>query len=419
MKKVLEELQHDSDEDDEEDNEKQINYDTKTQEFLERKEKNEEKADAQVTKIDKNSLFSEDFNLFFNENSHNEDRNEKSYNEDRNEKSHNEDRNEKSHNEDRNENKSRTVTHHPPQIFKISNNELELERDRPKHHSTKPQQVKPDPNMIGFNPMPDMQRMPPQMNQFRGPEMMMFPPPMRREEDFPIDPNDPSSFLENPVFIIKKNLIQRGWFLMTENNKILGNFNSIDLLGYLDAEFKSKNNFNNVWITDYETDIYFTASNLYEILKETVPKIIEKKKSMPSIGMNRMMPPMNNMNNPAFSMVNPMFPMNPMGPMNPMMNKNFEMGMFQDNRNPMMFMNPPFDEKMKRMSMSSMNVIPQKNMMKQPPVNMNINLQFVQNDINLNNIMLNHPDGKRNTSKEMNSNLLNKVFQDNKRNLKK
>ena len=136
--------------------------------------------------------------------------------------------------------------------------------------------------------------------------------------------------------------------------------------------------------------------------------------------MNRMMPPMNSMNNPPFSMVNPMFPMNPMGPMNPMINKNFEMGMF-DNRNPMMnFMNPPFDDKMKRMSMSSMNVIPQKNMMKQsPPVNMNINLQFVQNDINLNNIMLNHPDGKRNTTKEMNSNLLNKVFQENIRNVKK
>ena len=62
---------------------------------------------------------------------------------------------------------------------------------------------------------------------------------------------------------------------MAGDNKILGNFNSIDLLGFLEKKIKDGSKFENVWITDYETDIYFTPTNLYEILKENVPKIME------------------------------------------------------------------------------------------------------------------------------------------------
>jgi hypothetical protein len=87
-----------------------------------------------------------------------------------------------------------------------------------------------------------------------------------------------SSFLENPSYIIAKNLINKGWFLLSDHNNILGNFNSVELLRFLENELRMNKNLNNLWITDYETDIYFTPKNLYDLLRDLVPNLIEMKK---------------------------------------------------------------------------------------------------------------------------------------------
>ena len=105
-------------------------------------------------------------------------------------------------------------------------------------------------------------------------------------ENDDIDDNDPlynnfnedyskynaSIYLEKPVLIVKKNLIVSNWFLM-KDNKILGNYNSEQLLYFLGEELKKGNKFENVTITDYHTDVFFNPSNLFEILRSSVPKL--------------------------------------------------------------------------------------------------------------------------------------------------
>ena len=86
---------------------------------------------------------------------------------------------------------------------------------------------------------------------------------------------NPTVFLENPALIVKKNLIEKNWFLMRDG-KILGNYNSEELLFLLDEKIKEGNNFNNISINDYQTDVVFQPKILYEILKEYVPKIKKK-----------------------------------------------------------------------------------------------------------------------------------------------
>ena len=86
---------------------------------------------------------------------------------------------------------------------------------------------------------------------------------------------NPTVFLENPALIVKKNLIEKNWFLMRDG-KILGNYNSEELLFLLDEKIKEGNNFNNISINDYQTDVVFQPKILYEILKEHVPKIKKK-----------------------------------------------------------------------------------------------------------------------------------------------
>jgi hypothetical protein len=230
---------------------------------------------------------------------------------------------------------------------------------------------------------------------------------------------DPASFLENPSAIIQKNLVQRGWFLMSENNKILGNFNSLDLLIYLDDEFEAQSDMTKVWITDYETDIYFTPSNLYEALKDTVPKLIENIKSKKN---QQSEPPRMNKG-----------PFNPhMMPMNPKMMKNMPMHNNQMRGPPMgmmpmpmdrhMMMRNPHEDRMHRPMMNNPMLTPlnsqmmsqsHKSMSSQnmPPVNMNINLQFVKNDINLNNIVYPKEPPKQKKPSNL-TNLFNSVSKD-------
>jgi hypothetical protein len=298
----------------------------------------------------------------------------------------------------------------------VQNQELEIKKEVPRipeqvnrpisHYTNMP------PNMM--NPYPQYYQNQPKQNERPN---QNFPP----KEDF-----DPTSFLENPSTIIQKNLVQRGWFLMSENNKILGNFNSLDLLIWLDEEFEAESDMSKVWITDYETDIYFTPSNLYEALKDTVPKLIENIKSKKhGMGPPRQDSlPMNKM------------PFTPnMMPMNPKMMKNMPIGM--NNRMPPMGMMPmpmmrnPNDDRINRPMMNNPMLNPMMNPMmnnsnksmssqNMPPVNMNINLQFVKNDINLNNIMYQKEPPKTQTKKPSNlTNLFNSVGQEEKNKTKK
>jgi hypothetical protein len=99
--------------------------------------------------------------------------------------------------------------------------------------------------------------------------------PMMNDFTTDIKYYNPNVFLENPALIVKKNLIKKNWFLMRDG-KILGNYNSEELLFLLDEKIKEGNNFNNISISDYQTDVVFQPKILYEILKEHVPKIKKK-----------------------------------------------------------------------------------------------------------------------------------------------
>ena len=99
--------------------------------------------------------------------------------------------------------------------------------------------------------------------------------PMMNDFTTDIKYYNPTVFLENPALIVKKNLIEKNWFLMRDG-KILGNYNSEELLFLLDEKIKEGNNFNNISISDYQTDVVFQPKILYEILKEHVSKIKKK-----------------------------------------------------------------------------------------------------------------------------------------------
>ena len=90
---------------------------------------------------------------------------------------------------------------------------------------------------------------------------------------------NPSVFLENPVLIVKKNLFQRNWILM-RNNKVYNNYNSEELLFFLSDQIRQGNKFENMSISDYNTDVFFKPSNLFDILRKSVPKL--KRKFMQS-----------------------------------------------------------------------------------------------------------------------------------------
>ena len=99
--------------------------------------------------------------------------------------------------------------------------------------------------------------------------------PMMNDFTTDIKYYNPTVFLENPALIVKKNLIEKNWFLMRDG-KILGNYNSEELLFLLEEKIKEGNNFNNISISDYQTDVVFQPKILYEILKEHVSKIKKK-----------------------------------------------------------------------------------------------------------------------------------------------
>ena len=130
-------------------------------------------------------------------------------------------------------------------------------------------------NPMGFpmNPLPQV-------------NMMNYYSPFPLEDDDDDDPlysnfaedyqkYNPSVFLENPVLIVKKNLFQRNWIVM-RNNKVYMNFNSEELLMFLSEEIRKGNKFENMSVSDYNTDVFFRCTNLFDILRKSVPKLKRK-----------------------------------------------------------------------------------------------------------------------------------------------
>ncbi|MCQ2816162.1 MAG: hypothetical protein MJ252_02740, partial [archaeon] len=81
-----------------------------------------------------------------------------------------------------------------------------------------------------------------------------------------------ATFLEKPVLIVKKNLFNAHWFLMRDT-KILGNYNSEQLMEYLAEGVKRGSKFEGLTITDYQTDLVFQPMSLYDILRIHLPKL--------------------------------------------------------------------------------------------------------------------------------------------------
>ena len=57
------------------------------------------------------------------------------------------------------------------------------------------------------------------------------------------------------------------------NNKVVFNFNSEELFYYLGEQIRYGNKFENISICDFQTDLFFIPSNLFDILRNTVPKL--------------------------------------------------------------------------------------------------------------------------------------------------
>lgn len=86
--------------------------------------------------------------------------------------------------------------------------------------------------------------------------------------------NCPDNFLEEPLFLVKRNTNVKGW-QVKENDRIIASMNSYELLMFLENRLKNeKLGLNNIWIFDSMSDIYFTPITLYDVLKENINIIL-------------------------------------------------------------------------------------------------------------------------------------------------
>ena len=151
---------------------------------------------------------------------------------------------------------------------------------------TPPQQPQ-IPNLpLNFHPPQLLNPLPLNMNMNMNMNFNMYPSYGMEDDDDDEDTNNPLFtnfnedytkynqivYLENPVLIVKKNLIEPKWILM-KNNKVYRNFNSEELLIFLADEIRQGNKFDNMSVSDYHTDVFFKPSNLFDILRKNVPKL--------------------------------------------------------------------------------------------------------------------------------------------------
>lgn len=82
-------------------------------------------------------------------------------------------------------------------------------------------------------------------------------------------------YLENPIALIKKNLLAKNWFV-TKNDKLINCFTSFELFKFFENYINKKKDITSYWIYDNETDIHFTASSIYENLKEHIVELMKE-----------------------------------------------------------------------------------------------------------------------------------------------
>ena len=78
---------------------------------------------------------------------------------------------------------------------------------------------------------------------------------------------NPADYLENPSLILKKNLTKKNWLVLNKDNSIIHNFNSEELLKFLEDKIKNDISLEEFTINDYDTDVVFPAKVIFENLK--------------------------------------------------------------------------------------------------------------------------------------------------------
>ena len=96
--------------------------------------------------------------------------------------------------------------------------------------------------------------------------------PILDDDTMDLNTVNPFILMENTALIVKKNLIEKKWFLM-KGEKILGNYNSEQLFYFLSSQIEKGNKFEDMSINDHTTDLHFKPSILYDILRKYVPKL--------------------------------------------------------------------------------------------------------------------------------------------------
>ena len=99
--------------------------------------------------------------------------------------------------------------------------------------------------------------------------------PILNNDSTDLNTVNPFILMENTALIIKKNMAQKKWFLMS-GEKILGNYNSEELLYFLTSQIQQGNKFEDMSINDHTTDLHFKPSILYDNLRKYVPKLKRK-----------------------------------------------------------------------------------------------------------------------------------------------
>lgn len=103
-----------------------------------------------------------------------------------------------------------------------------------------------------------------------------------------------TTFLENPIYVVTKNLLHRGWVItLADTEKVINCFNSFELLAFYDNEIKNGRKIDTLYATDYDTDMCFTPHLLYDIIKENNEKLKALKKDQMLLMQQQMM--VNNM----------------------------------------------------------------------------------------------------------------------------
>jgi hypothetical protein len=180
----------------------------------------------------------------------------------------------------------------------------------------------------------------------------------------------PENFLEDPLFLVRRNVHFKGWYIK-ENDRLIAQMNSQELFIFLEGRLKTEQQgLSNLWIFDSMSDIYYTPITLYEVLKENENILIPQQQ--------KMFNPMQFQNNVPFNNNNNMNRRN--NNQEDFMNKNEQ------------FVNqPPFaNPYMNQMQgqFTPPNHFPQQkfNIPQNQALNVNMNINLLQGELNVNSI---------------------------------